>query len=56
MTQREGTKLVPISAEVEADLRDDVRELAKQGDRSFSAEVRRALRWYVLAENTKGKP
>ena len=49
-------KDVTISAIIEKDLRDDVQKLAKQGDRSFSAEVRRALRWYVLAENTKGKP
>jgi hypothetical protein len=48
--QRDGTKLVPISAEVEGDLRDEVKQLAATGDRSFSAEVRRALRWYVLAE------
>lgn len=49
--QREGTKLVPISAEIEEDLRDDIRALARDGDRSFSAEVRRALRWYALAES-----
>jgi len=49
-SSRDGTKLVPISAEVEADLRDEMKALAVDGDRSFSAEVRRALRWYVLNE------
>jgi hypothetical protein len=47
--QRDGTKLVPISAEIEGDLRDDMQALAKAGDRSFSAEVRRGLRFYVLS-------
>jgi hypothetical protein len=42
-------KLVPISAEIESGLRDQVKALAAEGDRSFSAEVRRALRWYVMA-------
>jgi hypothetical protein len=41
---------VPISAMIEQSLRDEIAELAKAGDRSFSAEVRRALRWYVLNE------
>ena len=49
-------KDVTISAMIEQSLRDDLQRLADAGDRSFSAEVRRALRWYVLAENTKGKP
>lgn len=41
---------VPISAMIEQSLRDDIDELARENDRSFSAEVRRALRWYVLNE------
>jgi hypothetical protein len=49
MAERDGTKLVPISAEIEGDLRDDMQALAKAGDRSFSAEVRRGLRFYVLS-------
>ena len=53
MTQRDSTKLVPISAEVEASLRDEIRQLAQDGDRSFSAEVRRALRWYAIESNRK---
>jgi hypothetical protein len=40
----------PISAMIERTLRDEVQQLADDGDRSFSAEVRRALRWYVIAE------
>lgn len=43
---------VPISAMIEQSLRDDIAALAKAGERSFSAEVRRALRQYVLACTT----
>jgi hypothetical protein len=43
------SKLIPISAEIDEDLRDQIKNLAAEGDRSFSAEVRRALRWYVMA-------
>jgi len=50
MNERDGTKLVPISAEIEGTLRDEIKELAAGADRSFSAEVRRALRWYALNE------
>jgi hypothetical protein len=44
---------VPISAMLEKSLRDEIAELAKLNERSFSAEVRRALRLYVLSEKTK---
>jgi hypothetical protein len=44
---------VPISALVEQSLRDEIAELAQVNERSFSAEVRRALRLYVLSEKTK---
>jgi hypothetical protein len=44
MAQREGTKLIPCSFEVEKDLRDEIKRHAKENDRSFSAEVRRTLR------------
>ena len=46
-------KDVPISAMVEETLRDDVQKLATENERSFSAEVRRALRLYVMAEQAK---
>lgn len=49
MTDRE-LQDVPISAMVEASLRDQIAALAKKEDRSFSAEVRRALRLHVLAQ------
>lgn len=41
---------VPISAMVEQSLRDDIARIAKAEDRTFSAEVRRALRLHVLAQ------
>ena len=41
-------KTVHIGAEVEEDLRDELLRLARKNDRSFSAELRRALRLYVL--------
>jgi len=40
---------VSISAQVERELRDELLALAEIHDRSFSAELRRALRQYVLA-------
>jgi predicted transcriptional regulator len=46
-------KEVLLSVRVEEELRDDLKALAEANDRNFSAELRRALRLYVLAE--KGK-
>lgn len=46
----ESPKSVQISASVEEDLRDDLAALAKEAERSFSAEIRRALRLYVLSQ------
>jgi len=47
---------VVISTRVEASLRDDLQALADQAERRFADEVRRALRWYVLAEASQGRP
>jgi len=44
-------KEVTISARIEERLRDELRKLAHQNDRTFSQEVRRALRLHVLDEN-----
>ena len=49
--REEVLKAVTISTRIEPDLRDEIQELAAGGDRTFSQEVRRALRWYVLAES-----
>jgi hypothetical protein len=49
MTDQE-LKDVPISAMIEQSLRDDIARLAQEADRTFSAEVRRALRLYVLQQ------
>lgn len=45
-------KEVTVAARIEEDLRDDIAKLAHEADRSFSAEIRRALRWYVIAHPT----
>jgi hypothetical protein len=41
---------VTISARVEKRLRDDLAALARMNERSFSAELRRAIRLHVMAE------
>jgi predicted transcriptional regulator len=41
---------VTVSARVERRLRDDLQQVADRNERSFSAELRRALRLHVLAE------
>lgn len=41
---------IQISAQIEQSLRDELAELAKEGERSFAAEVRRALRMWVLSQ------
>lgn len=56
MAQNNELVDVPISATVERSLRDEIAELAKKGDRSFSAEVRRALRLHVMAERATEDP
>ena len=45
-------KEVVISAIIEARLREELRALAKRNDRSFSAELRIALREHVLKHLT----
>ena len=42
--------VVTISAQVEAELRDRLRELAEENERSFSAELRLALKAYLERE------
>lgn len=42
-------KQVHIGAEVEESLRDELKDIAKRNERSFSAEIRRALRLHVMA-------
>jgi predicted transcriptional regulator len=44
---------VLVSARIEEDLREELKKLAKENERSFSAEMRRALRIYVLSEKAK---
>jgi len=44
----------PISARIPRTLRERLEELAVEGDRTLSAEIRRALRFYVHSK-TNGK-
>lgn len=44
----EGTKEVTITIRVEESLRDSFKAIAAESERSFSAEVRRALRLYAI--------
>lgn len=44
----EGTKEVTITIRLEESLRDSFKAIASETDRSFSAEVRRALRLYAI--------
>ena len=44
---------VQISAMIEESLRDELQRHATENERSFSAEVRLALRLYVLSINGK---
>jgi hypothetical protein len=43
-----SSEVTMLSAQVPASLRDDLHQLARQHDRSVSAEVRAALRTHVL--------
>jgi len=46
-------KEVTISARIEESLRDDLQRLAAENERSFSGEIRRALRLYVMGAQMK---
>jgi len=41
-------KEVQISTRIEESLRDDLQKMAERGDRTFSQEVRKALRLHVI--------
>lgn len=47
MEQGRGPKEVTITIRVEESLRDDLQRIAKECERTFSSEARRALRHYV---------
>lgn len=51
----EPTEKMTISAEVERRLRDELLALAERNDRSFSAELRVALRAHILAAYAEGE-
>ena len=48
-----GTTEYVLTVRVEDHLRDDLKRLAEENDRTFSAEVRRALRLHVLASSLR---
>ena len=49
MEEKENLEVV-ISTRLERSTRDELAELAQQADRTFAQEMRRAIRWYCLAE------
>ncbi len=44
-----------INVELDVDVRDEIKRAAKANDRSFSAEVRQALRYWAFGPEREGK-
>jgi hypothetical protein len=54
MSEREGTTVI-VSAAVDPRQRDELERRAKEGDRTISQEIRRALRVYLEADDEGGE-